>query len=102
MVAYSNQAAGIATGGDVGLQNITGPPTRVLDFSIFKNFRVTERVGLQFRAEALNLSNSTVFSQPDVSLGDSKLYGGNGNFGVITSSVAGTERHLQFSLRLMF
>jgi hypothetical protein len=102
VVAYSNQAAGIATGGDVGLQNITGAPTRVLDFSIFKNFRVSDRVGVQFRGEALNLSNSTVFSQPDVSLGDSRTYGGNGNFGVITSSVAGTERHVQFSLRLQF
>jgi hypothetical protein len=102
-VAYSNQAAGIATGGDVGLQNITGAPTRVLDFSLFKNFRLTaERVSMQFRAEALNLTNSTVFSQPDVSLGDSKALGGNGNFGVITSSVAGTERHIQFSLRLVF
>ena len=43
-----------------------------------------------------------MLSQPDVSMGDAKVYGGNGNFGVITSSVAGTERHLQFSLRLMF
>ena len=57
---------------------------------------------MQFRGEAINLTNFTVFSQPDVSLGDSKIYGGNGNFGVITSSVAGTERHLQFSLRLKF
>jgi hypothetical protein len=28
--------------------------------------------------------------------------GGNGNFGKITSSVAGTERRLQFALRLSF
>jgi hypothetical protein len=101
-VAYSNQAAGIATGGDVGLQNITGAPTKTMDFSLFKDFRVTERFALQFRAEALNLANFTVLSQPDVSLGDSKAYGGNGNFGQITSSVAGTERHIQFSLRLRF
>jgi hypothetical protein len=101
-VAYSNQAAGIATGGNVGLQNITGPPTETFDFSIFKNFRLTEKFNLQFRGEALNLTNFTVLSQPDVSLGDSKALGGNGNFGVITSSVAGTERHLQFSLRLWF
>jgi hypothetical protein len=100
--AYSNQALGIATGGDVGLQSITGAPTETLDFSIFKNFRVTERFNVQFRGEAVNLTNFVVLSQPDVSLGDSKTYGGNGNFGVITSSVAGTERHLQFSLRLVF
>jgi Carboxypeptidase regulatory-like domain len=101
-VAYSNQAAGVATGGNVGLQTMTGAPTKTLDFSIFKSMRVNERFHLQFRAEALNLTNFTVLSQPDVSLGDSKALGGNGNFGVITSSVAGTERHIQMSLRLVF
>ena len=35
-------------------------------------------------------------------VGDSKVYGGNGNFGVITGAAAGTERHIQFSLRLRF
>ena len=101
-VAYSNQAAGVATGGDVGLQTITGPPTKTMDFSVFKGFKLTERFNLQFRAEAINLGNFVVLSGPDLSLGDSKSVGGNGNFGVITSSVQGTERHLQFSLRLMF
>jgi hypothetical protein len=100
--AYNNQALGIATGGDVGLQSITGPPTKTLDFSIFKNFKLTERFNVQFRGEAINLTNFAQLSAPDLSLGDSKAYGGNGNFGVITSSVAGTERHLQFSLRLVF
>ena len=101
-IAYSNQAQGIATGGDVGLQSITGPQTETLDFSIFKTFRLNERFNVQFRGEALNLTNFTVLSGPDLSLGDSKALGGNGNFGVITSSVAGTERHIQFSLRLTF
>ena len=102
VVAASNQATGLATGGDVGLQTITSPPTKTMDFSLFKNFRITERVNMQFRGEAINLGNFTVLSQPDVSLGDAKSLGGNGNFGVITSSVAGSERHLQFSLRLAF
>jgi len=102
VVAYSNQAAGVATGGDVGLQTLTGPPTKTLDFSIFKRFNLTERFNVQFRAEAINMTNFAVLSNPDASLGDSKTYGGNGNFGVITSSVASTERHLQFSLRLVF
>ena len=100
--AYSNQAAGIATGGNVGLQTITGAPTKTMDFSLFKDFRVTERFALQFRGEAFNIGNFTVLNQPDVSLGDAKIYGGNGNFGVITSSASGTERHLQFSLKLRF
>jgi hypothetical protein len=100
--AYSNQAAGIATGGDVGLQTITGPPVKTLDFSMFKTFRITERFHMQFRAEALNLGNFAILNQPDLSIGDSKLYGGNGNFGVITGAAVGTERHVQFSLRLTF
>ncbi|SPF44855.1 TonB-dependent receptor [Candidatus Sulfopaludibacter sp. SbA4] len=102
VVAYSNQAAGIATGGDVGLQSMTGPPTETLDFSLFKRIQVKERFSLQFRAEAINMTNFAVLSAPDVSLGDSKALGGNGNFGVITSGVTGTERHIQFSLRLIF
>jgi hypothetical protein len=101
-VAFSNQAAGIATGGNVGLQTLTGPPTKTVDFSLFKNFRITEKFNIQFRGEALNLTNFTILSNPDANLGDSKAFGGNGNFGVITSSVAGTERHLQFSLRFWF
>jgi len=102
VAAYSNQAAGVATGGDVGLESLTGPPTKTMDFSIFKAFRFTERFGMQFRAEALNLTNFALLNTPDASLGDSKAYGGNGNFGVITSGIAGTERHIQFSLRLTF
>ena len=101
-VAYSNQAAGIATGGDVGLQSLTAPPTETLDFSLFKGFRITERFNAQIRAEALNMFNTPVLGYPDASLGDSKALGGNGLFGVITSSYAGTERHLQLSLRLFF
>jgi hypothetical protein len=101
-VAYSNQAAGVATGGDVGLQTLTGPPTKTLDFSLFKSFRISERVNVQFRGEAVNLGNFAVLNNPDASLGDSKALGGNGNFGVITSSVSGTERHIQFSLRVGF
>ena len=73
-----------------------------MDFSIFKHFKMTEKFNLQFRAEAINLSNFAVLNTPDGSLGDAKSLGGNGNFGVITSGVTGTERHVQFSLRLWF
>jgi hypothetical protein len=101
-VAYSNPATGQATGGDVGLESLYGPPTYTLDFSIFKNFRMTEKYNLQFRGEAINLLNFAVLNTPDASLGDAKAFGGNGNFGVITGSALGTERHLQFSLRFWF
>jgi hypothetical protein len=90
------------TGGNLGLNSNNGPPTRTLDFSIFKDFVLSERFRVQLRGEAFNLANTPVYSQPDNSLGDSKALGGNGKFGMITSSVTGTERHMQFALRMTF
>ena len=96
------QVATPLTGGDLGLQAATGPPTRTFDFSIFKDFSIRERFRLQFRGEGINVANTPIYAIPDQSLGDKKSLGGNGNFGVITSSSVGTERHIQFSLRLSF
>jgi len=111
-VAYQNSATGVYTGGNLGLQSNTGPPTRTMDFSVFKNFAVTERFKVQFRAEAINLANTPQFSQPDASLGDAKIpagangtspaINGNGLFGKVTGANVGTERHVQFQLRLSF
>ncbi|MDQ6663401.1 MAG: carboxypeptidase regulatory-like domain-containing protein, partial [Acidobacteriota bacterium] len=90
------------TGGNLGLQSNTGPPTRTLDFSVFKDFAFTERFKLQFRGEAFNIANTPQFNTPDNNLGDSTLAGGNGNFGKVLGANVGTERHIQFSLRLQF
>jgi len=109
-VAYQNPATGVYTGGNLGLQSNTGPPARTLDFSLFKNFSFTERVKLQFRGEAVNLANTPQFSTPDANLGNAKLaatanapaINGNGNFGKVLGANVGTERHVQFQLRLSF
>jgi len=90
------------TGGNLGLQSQTGPPTRTLDFSVFKDFKFSERFKLQFRAESFNIANTPEYNAPDGNLQDAKSLGGNGNFGKITSTQAGTERHVQLSLRLHF
>lgn len=81
--------------GNIGLQTNYGPPTKTLDFSIFKNFAITERFALQFRCESTNLFNTAQFSTPDQNLQDA-------NFGKITASQAGSERHIQFQMRLQF
>jgi hypothetical protein len=81
--------------GNLGLQTNYGPPTRTLDFSLFKDFKFTERWILQFRAESFNIGNTPQFSVPDNTLGDA-------NFGKVTSTFAGSERHVQFALRLQF
>jgi hypothetical protein len=83
------------TGGNNGLQTNNAPPTRMLDFSVFKDFPFTERWRLQFRAEAMNVANTPQFGTPNNNLQDT-------NFGKVTSTPAGTERHIQFQLRLQF
>jgi len=83
------------TEGNLGLQSNTGPPTKTLDFSVFKYFPITERFRAEFRFEATNLFNTPQFSTPDNNAQDS-------NFGVVTGTQAGTERHIQFSLRMRF
>jgi len=90
------------TGGNLGIQNHTGPPTKTIDFSMFKDFNLTERWKLQFRAESFNLANTPQFNIPDQSVSNSRLIGGNGNFGRITSTRTGTERNVMFALRLSF
>ncbi len=83
------------TGGNLGLQSQTAPPTRTMDFSLFKDFPFTERVRLQFRAESYNLANTPQFGTPDNNLQDA-------NFGRVTSTAPASERHVQFALRLQF
>jgi hypothetical protein len=44
----------------------TGPPTSTVDFSLLKNFRVTERIKAQFRLEFFNLFNHPQYSAGSV------------------------------------
>ncbi len=83
------------TQGNSGLQNMTAPPTKDVDLGVNKTFYFTERVGLNFRAEGTNISNTPQFGVPVNGFGSS-------NFGQITYTATGSERHIQFALRLMF
>jgi Carboxypeptidase regulatory-like domain len=68
------------------------------DFSLFKRTRFgpDERLGLEFRTEFFNLFNRTQFAPPNTSVGSS-------NFGVVTSTAAGTNpRLIQFGLKFVF
>ncbi|MBS1876088.1 MAG: carboxypeptidase regulatory-like domain-containing protein [Acidobacteria bacterium] len=87
--------AAALTGGNFPLQAMTAPPARTLDFSIFKDFAFTERYRVQFRMEATNFANTPQFTTPDNNLQDAK-------FGQITSTNSGSERHIQFQLRVQF
>lgn len=98
--SYINPAAFSApapfTYGNVSrtLPDVRGPGLTNLDFSLFKTFALTEKVNMQFRTEAFNLSNSPMFGLPNQAFGTAA-------FGVINST-ANNPRQLQFALRLFF
>lgn len=81
--------------GNLGLQTNYGPGQASMDLSLFKGFRVTERYGVQFRAEAFNLTNTPQFGRPGNNVQ-------NSDFGVITSTQPGTERKMQMALKFTF
>ena len=81
------------TYGNAGRHVLRGPGFANWDISLLKNFHFTERISLQFRAEAFNAFNHPQFNQPN---------------GDITSSTAGQitssryERNLQLAMKLYF
>ena len=91
--AFAPQPLG--TIGTAQRNSLFGPNFRHVDLSIFKDFPVTERLKVQFRAESFNLGNTPQFSVPNNTFG-------NAQFGQVTSTQTGTERHVQFALRLQF
>jgi len=50
--------------GNEGRNSMVGPPFRQLDFSLFKNTSITERVKLELRFEFYNLFNHPNFANP--------------------------------------
>ena len=46
-------------------QCVQGPGTANLDLGLFRNFRISERMQLQFRAEVFNFTNTPHFANPD-------------------------------------
>lgn len=84
----------VFTFGNGGRNLLRGPGRTNVDFSLFKNFQITERVKLQFRSEMFNIFNHAQFDLPNSGVG-------NPNAGIITG-LAGIPRQVQFALRLTF
>jgi hypothetical protein len=82
------------TFGNAARNSLYGPGRVNFDYSVFKNFAVTERVKLQFRTEIFNLFNHAQFDIPNSTIG-------NPNAGII-NAIVGTPRQMQFALRLSF
>lgn len=62
----SNCIAGTRHFGNMGRNSLRGPTFKELNFSIFKNTNLTERVVLQFRAEFFNIFNHPNFANPNL------------------------------------
>jgi len=86
--------------GTVGRNTMRGPGVVNADLSLFRMFKFTERISLQFRAESFNLSNTPHFANPNGNANSS-------NFGKILSTqsaadAVGRSREMRFGLRLGF
>jgi hypothetical protein len=62
----SNCLAGTRHFGNMGRNSLRGPTFKELNFSIFKNTNLTERLVLQFRAEFFNIFNHPNFANPNL------------------------------------
>jgi hypothetical protein len=76
------------------LSGVRGDGQSSWDFSLLKNFSITERFIAQFRAEVYNAWNHTNFNSPNTSPANSA-------FGRITGT-AGDSRNWQFALKLTY
>jgi hypothetical protein len=80
--------------GTSGRNIVRGPGAVRLDGSLFRQFRITERINMQFRAEAFNIPNHAQFNNPGNAVNSA-------NFGMITAAKP-VERQFRLGLRLGF
>jgi hypothetical protein len=78
--------------GSCGSGIVRSPGDTTVDFNLQKQFPLGESRKLEFRAEAINLTNTPILNQPSITMG-SKL-------GVISSAQG--ERNLQLALKFLF
>lgn len=92
--------------GNAGRNHFYGPGLKTVDFSIFKNMQLMEKLKLQFRAEFFNILNHPNLASPNF-LNDSNNTVFNadgsaaGNAGVI-GSTSTSSRQIQLGLKLIF
>jgi outer membrane receptor protein involved in Fe transport len=111
LTATSTSGAQITEFGNCGHFPVTGPGSKNLDSSLFKNFYLSESHSkyLQFRAEAFNTTNTPTFSLPGASNVTLTCEGAPGaicnaknpNFGKLVNGSA-TGREVQFAAKLYF
>jgi hypothetical protein len=98
--------------GNMGRNALHGPGIQRVDLVLFKDFHITERFVLQFRAESFNFTNTPQFNNPNSNVSNMTLDSTGkitnvNNFMAITSTFASSsglssERKFRFALRLSF
>lgn len=83
------------TFGNSGRNIIRGPKFFNTDAGLVKDTAITERIGLQFRAEAFNIFNNPNFRLPNSNASSAQ-------FGRVTAVVDDNQRILQLGLKLSF
>ncbi len=77
-----------------GRNQLSGPPQRGIDLSVFKSFFITERIRSEFRAEFFNFTNTPSFNIPTSNFQAA-------NFGRLESQ-RNTPRQVQLAFKLYF
>ena len=83
------------TEGNAPRFQLTGPPLRRVDLSLFKTVTLAGAHRVQLRAEVYNLTNTPSFAPPGSALG-------NPTFGRISSVGNAIARQMQFAVRYIF
>jgi hypothetical protein len=100
-----------ASFGNAGFDSLRGPGSTNLDLNIFRDFRITERIKTQIRAEAFNVSNTPHFSNPSSNVSslqlnsDGSVKSLNGYDTITSVNPLGRlidPRYFRFGLRILF
>ncbi len=108
--AFAQPAPG--TFGNLSRNYFYGPGYQSVDFSIYKDTRVSERVNTQFRVEFFNLFNHHNYAPPDVNPVDESNGWGAAGFGQIRDTIGdfngspgiglGEPFNVQLALKIIF
>jgi hypothetical protein len=90
--------------GNIGVGAVRGPDQSNFDFVVLKTTQLTERVGVDFRAEFFNIFNTPQFANPNnlsAGISASGVFVPDPTFGQITATKV-NPRLIQFALKLHF
>ena len=98
--AFARPAQG--TIGSLGRGSVRGPGIRNVDFSLAKNWTISEGLNLQFRAEMFNVFNFVNFRAHNLSVAGGGIENNFSNSGFGRANSTRGPREIQFGLKLNF